>query len=657
MLLTGYSDDGFVHDDASDRARTTRSDQQIMRIASLRHPALFAALLGVVILADTSWSRAHAQDKSGTIAPIDPSDPNARSSWMVTAPGLVGSFENMYVTDQVGDGSVQRPVTLNNPINVNNLLGADRFYNAGLHGGNAVMANIEAGYVWSGHETLGRVQQIPVGPSGNAAGQVDRHATWVGSVMGGQLGGPAAAQGEYQRGIADGAALYSGAVASNWNGSAYALNFTFYYTDFFDSYRRAFANGIGPNGRTADVINSSFGGGGTDDANGTSYVDVGLDGLAYQNPNTLFVASAGNSGAGPNKVGGPAAAYNNLSVAALDAYAGAGNFSQVASFSSGGPNDYKDPVNGTIGGARQVVDIAAPGTNIVAAYYGGQTGGNGSTLSGSPSGPLGGPDYYSSTIAGTSFAAPTVAGGVALLDDAAYANLASDPNARDARVIKAVLMNSADKTTGWDNGQHTDSSGAIITTQGLDNRVGTGRMDLNKAYDQLLSGTKDVAGTGSGNLGAVAQVGWDYGLVHEGVNNDYYFTKPLLGGTTFTATLDWFRDRSFDNTNTAFDNSYDNLDLELWTVVNGVAGTLVAASQSLYNNSEHFYITLAQTGDYLLRVKWTGSVFDVVNSPNQTTYGLAWSGTFAAVPEPTSLTLMLLGSTGLALSIRRRALA
>src|SRR5262249_57236785 len=54
---------------------------------------------------------------------------------------------------------------------------------------------------------------------------------------------------------------------------------------------------------------------------------------------------------------------------------------------------------------------------------------------------------------GTSFAAPIVAGGVALLADYAWTSLppANASAAVDGRVMKAVLINSADKTGGWGN--------------------------------------------------------------------------------------------------------------------------------------------------------------------------------------------------------------
>src|SRR4051812_49861844 len=60
---------------------------------------------------------------------------------------------------QSGSGHQQGPFT--GTVNMNTLLGADRFYNAGFTGTNSVMANIEAGRVWNGHETLTHVTYIP----------------------------------------------------------------------------------------------------------------------------------------------------------------------------------------------------------------------------------------------------------------------------------------------------------------------------------------------------------------------------------------------------------------------------------------------------------------------------------------------------------------
>ncbi|MEX0678208.1 MAG: PEP-CTERM sorting domain-containing protein [Pirellulales bacterium] len=522
--------------------------------------------------------------------------------------------------------------------NINTLVGADTFYANGYTGSNVAIANIEAGHVWNGHETLSTTVQIT--NHARSLNEIDRHATWVGMILAGKQAGPDA--GAYQEGMAPDAQLYSGALSAQWGGSPrYATGFSFFFSTWFDQYRKAFSTGMDDSGRVADVINSSIGGG---DVTGTSTEALATDGLANANPRTLFVASAGNSGPGPNQVGAPASAYNNMSVGALGTDP---NYNTPSSFSSGGPNNYADPVNGTIANARQVVDIAAPGQQQSSAYYGGETGGNGTTdnpliggsgPTGPPSGIAGGPNFYSRGIAGTSFSSPTVAGGAALLYDAAYSALAPDADARDARVIKAVLMNSADKTVGWNNGQiaHPNGQGGVLTTQGLDNRVGTGAMNLDAAYTQFLGGTTDVPGLGSGNMGQVDEVGWDFGQVVSGMTNDYFFETPLLAGSIFTATLTWFRDRSIDVENNVSDDSYDDLDLELWSVSDGSPPTLISESASAFNNSEHFSFPLPATGDYALRVRWFDEVFDLVEDEDLETYGLAW----AVVPEPSTVVLM-----------------
>jgi T5SS/PEP-CTERM-associated repeat protein len=574
-------------------------------------------------------------------------DANAASPAVILFnPEATGEAHNAFVTGKV-PRDVQGPVFWGT--NINTLLGADAFYSRGYTGTNGVMVNIEDGHIWSGHETLTHVQQIPNHPS--ALNEFDRHATWVGSLMGGRRGG--ANPGAYQEGMAPNAQLYSGAIATQWNGQRRATNFSFPDAVMFDQYRRAFSTGVNATGRTADVINSSWGN--SRYPNGSDTYAIGIDGLVNANPHTLFVAIAGNTGPGPDSVVSPAAGYNGLSVGALGPNP---PYVRPEAFTSGGPNDYVDPVNGTKNDARQVVDIAAPGENLAAAYYGGETGGNGTTdnpsvsgpgPTGLPAGPLGGPDFYTrGGLGGTSSAAPTVAGGAALLYDAAYDVFADNADARDARVMKAVLMNSADKTVGWNNAQsvHSNGLGGVLTTQGLDNRVGTGRMNLTTAYDQFLTGTTDIAGITGGNLGLVDEIGWDFGQVVSGTTNDYYFNSPFDEGATLTATLTWFRDRRINDSNTVFDDSFDDLNLELWSVVDGAPTSLISESASLYNESEHFSFALPSAGDYALRVRWHKEVFDRVADADQELYGLAWwagAGLAAlTIPEPASATLLLM---------------
>jgi hypothetical protein len=552
-----------------------------------------------------------------------------------------------------GSGHQQGPFV--GAVNVNNFVGAPRFYNAGFTGTNTVIANIEAGFVWNGHETLSHVTHIPASPG--SAGEIDRHATWVSMVLGGRPGG--ANPGEHQRGMAPNAQLASGAIATNWPSSLArytgSFNFNFSSISTFGPYRAAFLTGVPVAGgsRTADVINSSYNGNG--DLAGANSLSGSLDALINENPRKLLATAVGNtvpSGEGPNRVLFPATGYNNIAVAALTSNGGLYNL--PSAFSNGGPNDYFDPVNGTVSAVRQVIDLAAPGESFSTAYYGGETGGNGPSLSGPPNGPAGGPDFYTRSISGTSFATPTVAGGAALLYDAAYAVLAATPDARDSRVVKSVLMNAADKTMGWNNGQidHPNGGGGVRTTRGVDDRVGAGRLNLDRAFDQFLSGTTDVAGTAHGALGAVKPIGWDFGEVAQGLTNDYLINGTIEAGTTLTATLSWFRDRSTFGLTEYFDESFDNLDLELWSAVAGNPVSLISESFSRYNNTEHFEFKVPNTGQYMLRVRWTEELFDVLGDTNAEQYGLAWA-TFA-VPEPTTLSLLtiLLAACGLA---RRRA--
>jgi hypothetical protein len=592
-----------------------------------------------------------------------PVPPRIAVTIILAAAALAASRSS--VAQSGGHGLAHANVFLLNPLpspqpgqfvgtyNLNALLGADRFYNAGFTGTNAVMANIEAGYIWTGHESLTQVGLIP---TSGAAGQFDRHATWVGMVMGGRPAG--ATPGNYQRGMAPDAQLASGAIATSWpNTGAFTTSF---FLDFFGlstygPYRAAFISGVpaGAGLRAADVISSSWvAGSGSSELAGFDNLSGTLDALINENPRTLLTWAAGNTlagGEGPNRVPAAASAYNNMAVAALGPNGGA--FDLPSYFTNGGPNDYYDPFNGTVPAVRQVVDIAAPGENFGSAYYGGQTGGN-------PVGsadPAGGPNYYSRNINGTSFATPTVAGGAALLYDAAYAVLAATPDARDSRVIKAVLMNSAVKTQGWNNGQTANPNGlgGVLTTRGLDNRVGAGRMDLNHAYDQLLSGTKNVPGLIQGLEGTVKPIGWDFGQVGQGITNDYIISDALEAGSNFAATLTWFRDRQTSGRTSYFEASFDNLDLEFWSASGGLPQSLISASNSRYNNTEHFSFSIPTTGQYMLRVRWVEELFDSVSDLNIEQYGLAWSAT--SVPEPAALVLLLMAGPGALLRRSRRA--
>jgi len=515
-----------------------------------------------------------------------------------------------------------------NGMDVNAFLGADAYYDAGVTGQGTVATVIDAGHLWGGtggHETLGHVITYVKGD--DAAAETDRHATWVGMLLGGRS--PTGAYDSLTSGIAYGTDLRSGAVATEWSGTRYAQEFDVSVGSIVGTFNGAFG--------CADVVSVSWGG---TDAAGESALAVALDGLAAENPTTTFVAAVGNAGPSAGSVTWPASGANAISVGAAGY---ANDYESVALFSSRGPQDYADPVSGTVTDVRAPVDILAPGTGLVSAYYGGETGGNGPSLDGDPSGDPGGPGFYTSGLAGTSHATPIVAGGVALLDSAAKAQ-GWGAEARDARVVKAILLNSADKLPGWDNGQ-TETAGETITTQSLDWEQGAGRLNLGRAYDQQLTGTTDVPGLGGGTVEAT---GWDYGVISEGGSHDFLITAALTSDLTLAATLCWFRNRELDiGAMTATDAGLADLDLEIW---DATFTTRLAASESTYNNVEHLFWDIPADGQYGLRVTYPQQVF---GTAVEETYGLAWM----AVPEPATILFLGAGAAGLWLTRRRRAAA
>ncbi len=489
----------------------------------------------------------------------------------------------------MGSGSNQLNTTVTLPTygqSINSLIGATTFYNAGITGQNTTVFNIEAGLAWNGHQTLTSLNAV-TGPTSSysysadafgatyastVAGKTfdsnlfDQHATWTAMMIGGratQTGGS-----NEQIGIAPGTNLMSGAISTGWSGSAYSGNFGLSLNSFLTPYVAAFGK--------ADVVSSSW----TDsaDTTGTGFYAVSLDALAFQNPHTTFVVAAGNSGPTTDTAGVPGSGYNTITVGALTA---ATNYGSADSFSSRGPQDYGylTVVNNQVvtletPDVRAPVDLVAPGDSLISAHYGGQTGGNNTTLTGSA--PIAatlsgsGTSGYDTGLAGTSFATPITSGAVALLDSASksYFNTPMNSDSLDSRVIKAVLMNSADKISGWNNGQ-TAVAGVVTTAQALDYTLGAGRLDLNSAFTQYLTGTKDVLNGGqhiSGNQGNVQDVGWDLGTATLGGKNDYFIDTRLAGGSTMAVTLDWFRDRSLTTTTNGSGDIYRRHGLRKWRI-------------------------------------------------------------------------------------------
>jgi hypothetical protein len=553
--------------------------------------------------------------------------------------------------------------SINDAQAVNLLVGAGIFYQAGYFGQSTLVANVEAGHVWGGHDVFDRSAinaEFPLGlPASpellyNATrdpvtapelGDIDFHATMVGHVL---AGTGYAGNGDLSligAGMAPYATLWSGAIATTFDHAEANIGaFEISDESFLAPYRAFFEGSLG---RKPDVINSSWG---FDDPAGTAKETLILDGLAAENASVTFVKSAGNSGP-TSAPGGPGSGYNGITVGSLGGLLDANPFLRPSDFSSGAPADFHDPVtNTTVSGVRAAVSISAPGENLALAAY--------LSKSGSLAeledviGPDGNPasDLFFVEAGGTSFAAPVVAGGVALLKDVSYTYFPAAPESRDTRVIKSVLMAGATPTTGWDNGQH-DAGGVITTTQALDYATGAGRMNLEDSAAIFVGGTTDVPGDAGGSI---ESIGWDIGIVALAGANDYFFDLAASAGAELAVSLNWFVDVDFDGlTETGLAQRFADLDLEVWIVSGGLFATKIAESATLYNNSEFLRFVLPQDGQYGLRVTFDNVRYDFTGSTAGETYGIAWK--MSSVPEPGEWGALVAGVLLLAILARRRA--
>ena len=137
-------------------------------------------------------------------------------------------------------------------LDINQIIGADRFYNEGFTGSLALLGNVEGGQSGNSHITMTNVTQQVQGTG--SPGTLHNHAGAVTHAMSGSLGGSLNSSNYWGYGVAHNSETWSGDIATGFNDNgSYQLS----WASIASTYSSLLETGI--NGRTVDVFNSSWG--------------------------------------------------------------------------------------------------------------------------------------------------------------------------------------------------------------------------------------------------------------------------------------------------------------------------------------------------------------------------------------------------------------
>jgi hypothetical protein len=268
---------------------------------------------------------------------------------------------------------------------------------------------------------------------------------------------------------------------------------------------------------------------------------------------------------------------------------------------------------------RSAISLVAPGTNL----------------------PLLNPDGKLNKSTGTSFAAPQVTATVALLQEFVDKQLRTKQphwtiNARRHQVMKAILLNSADKIKDSGDGLRLGMTRTLIEKQNLDwlataayknakisldAQMGAGHLNAFRAYQQLNGGEWKPTLT-------VPPIGWDYGIIDTNSSQEYALEKSLKKNSFVAITLSWDRlvelndknnNQQYDLDETFVNKGLNDLDVYLVQENGKNDQVVVCASMSELDSIEHIFCPVPTHGNYKIRVQFKKQI----NKPTQS-YALAW---------------------------------
>ena len=339
-----------------------------------------------------------------------------------------------------------------------NLINAEALFLSGATGQGMTVAIIDTGIDMDHPEFAGRINPLSYDVVNDRllTGDVDFHGTWVAGVVGANLG-----TGDVQ-GVAYGVDILAiNAATPNLfpNGEA-----GFYNSDTAAAIRYAVDN-------NADVINMSLGGG--------SRSQAIADAIKYAADNGVIVVIATGNASDRDGSNGGGSITANISNPAYEA-GGAEYAGHVIAVGSVGSNGIVSDFSSACNGRDTRFCLVAPGSNIYTTRDGG--------------------GY--STVDGTSFAAPHVAGALALLMDAF-------PNLTGAQAVQIILETAFDRgqvnpnfnfaNNDYGNGlldlqAAMGPSGSLSTVAGdLSTDISTSGLELSSAFGNALSSEQAFA--------------------------------------------------------------------------------------------------------------------------------------------------------------------